>query len=102
MHFLTCNHKHILYKTQLTTFNVHIFGLHYTIHRWKAKMIVVENMMMNILISLKNNFPGMAFFTKHKLYLPSNFFLNCLFTKIKHLYLNSNTKFLLLDTYTGS
>lgn len=102
MHFLTRNHKHILNKTQLTTFNVHIFGLHYTIHRWKAKMIVVENMMMNILISLKNKFSRYGVFYKTQTLLPSNFFLNCLFTKIKHLYLNSNTKFLLLDTYTGS
>lgn len=36
-------------------------------------MIVVENMIMNILILLKNNFPGMAFFTKHKMYLPIKF-----------------------------
>lgn len=70
--------------------------------RRKAKLIVVENMMMNVLILLKNNFLGMAFFTKRKLYLPSKNVMIFLFTKIKHLFLNSNTKCLLLDTYIGS
>lgn len=70
--------------------------------RRKAKLIVVENMIMNVLVLLKNNFLGMAFITKRKLYLPRKNILNFLFTKIKHLYLNSNTKFLLLDTYIDS
>lgn len=65
-------------------------------------MIFVENMIMNILILLKNNFFGMVFFIKYKLYLLSKIFLKCLFIKIKYWYLNLNIKFLLLDMYICS